>query len=383
VSQVLLHDSGRSGKVSWAESAIQNGIAAGVVISPWQTPPIDLPRRPSAVSYRDRVLAGGGTVVWDPYTWGSLAPGANARSMYDRWSLWNGQGNPRLVDSALLDHVDRCVTHAQALGVHMLAPSLRLDSPQGQPAQRTLDMAERALGSLPGTGVSIAGSPAFWTGGNPLDAFIGELISLGPGRVNVMMVRPGGTYPPAGISADEIEGVCRSVHSLSLHAPVTVGHGDFAALPAIVAGATLIGSGWDLGQRVCSVAAFQLSSGGGGGTPPRVTHGGLLGVLKRVEAEALLAVDPPRSKALVPGGLPIGLNGAWKHHLECLTTAVGLVANGPTRSARARILEGLYTAAHAQFLAVDGLVGGLATTGADWIDPIMNGFNQYVHNEGL
>jgi len=383
VSRVLLHDSGRSGKVGWAETAIRGRMAAGVVISPWQTPPTDMPRRPSAATYRDVVRDAGGTVIWDPTTAGAHAPGSNDRDIYDLWSLWQPPGDPAVSDVALQDHVDRCAQHAHGLGVELLGPTIALDSPQGQNAERAEDMAEQTLAALPGSGITIAGTQGFWTSGTPLDAYIGRLISLRPARVNVVLVRPGIVYPPAGLTAAEVGGLCRSVHTLSLHSQVVVGHGDYAALPAVVAGAALVGSGWDLRHRVFALDAFTNTTQGGGGTPPRVTHAGLLGVLKRADAESLLAADAPRSAALVPGSLPVGINGAWQHHLECLNAAVETLSAATTRSARATLLEGWYAAADAEFAQVDGLVGGLDTGAVEWIHALRGGLALYVAEEGL
>lgn len=72
-----------------------------------------------------------------------------------------------------------------------------------------------------------------------------------------------------------------SAAALSQDRPVLIGHGDFAAIPAVAAGATRIGTGWDTRQRAFAYsdhAARPLVSTDGGSWYKRPTLEGLLGI---------------------------------------------------------------------------------------------------------
>ncbi len=63
-------------------------------------------------------------------------------------------------------------------------------------------------------------------------------------------------HVPDLTATDAFAGLCRTVHSLSLRSRVIVGYGDFAALPAVAAGADTVGQ-W-LGPRAADLRPLVL-----------------------------------------------------------------------------------------------------------------------------
>lgn len=291
-----------------------------------------------------------------------------------------GREGPVRTRPSLIDHVERCVTRARAVGIQLLAPTFTLDAAVGQGAERALDMAEHALRLDHEVGITIAGTAAFWTAGPALDAYMGAIASFRPLLVNIVVVRGELKYPEPAVSALEVEAVCRSVHSLSMRSEVIAGWGDLAALPAVVAGAGLVGTGWDLRHRLCSLDSFRPASTGGRASW-RVMHNGLLASLKRPEAEALRAADPTASARLVPGALPVDQNAHWRYHLECMTAIVDRIIAAGDRERRYRFLERAYRQASRDLTAVEGVVDLEAGT-AQWIEPLAMGLDQYATAEG-
>src|SRR5688500_5055649 len=87
---VLLQDSGRSGKSTWAIDLIQRNVARGIVLNPFATPPDPAPRRRSAQDLVDEVNDEGGEAVFDPMTHAVVLPSTNQWEIYDDWALWGG-----------------------------------------------------------------------------------------------------------------------------------------------------------------------------------------------------------------------------------------------------------------------------------------------------
>ncbi len=380
MSPLLLHDSGRSGKVGWAEMAIRDGSAVGMVLTPFQTPRRAIPRRDSAANCRAAIEAVGGEVYFDPMTHGVFSPGANAFNVYDDWSLWSGQRGVR-TSTALLNHVDRVVRRARDLGVQLISPTLSLDAPAGRDAELALEMAERAIQEEPSY-ISIVGSESFWSAGAALDAYVGELFSLRPAGWSVMVTRPALRQPTPGLDPAEVAGVCRTAHSLSRRgAPLIASHADFGGLPAVAAGATRLGSGWDLRHRVGAHDSFRNASGARRAAQ-RVTHRGLLAWLKRDEAERLLAADAATSRRLVQGPLPADFNSGWQHHLRCVSNRAERVAAAGSRQDRVDRLRGMYADARRSFVRVTASAGPLEADHRQWIEPLAAGIETYAAGEG-
>jgi hypothetical protein len=240
-------------------------------------------------------------------------------------------------------------------------------------ASRTLDADDTAW-------LTLAGTSAFWATGAALDAYVGRLAQLRPAGFVLVVARPAIGCPAPGVTAEEVEGLCRTVRSLSVRVPVVVSHGDLAALPAMAAGATGLGTGWDLRQRVLGADAYQISTtirrrGS------RITHGGLLAVLKRREAEALRVRDAALSRQLVPGAHPTGGPAEWEHHVTLLNTVVNQITSRPAGRARAHEIQKLYSAADGAFRRVEGLIR-VQFGRAVWLDEVRDGVDRYAKAEG-
>ncbi len=383
MSEILIHDSGRSGKLSWVIEMLQARHAVGFVASPWETPPAPEPRRPAARDIVATLAGEGATVLFDPESYGVFVPGGNRRAIYDSWGLWPN-GEPSKDPQSTAAHVERVAEIQQQLGVPFLAPTLHLESPTGPDAVLALEALNRMRTMASGGGwiASITGTPSFWAAGPELDAFIGQVATLRPEQAVLAVLRPSGRYPWVDLTADEVAGICRTTTSLSVRMPVMVGRTDFAGLPAVAAGASWIGTGWDLKQRVLSGELFRTDPGIRRQSQ-RVSHIGLLASLKRREAEQLRAGDGALSAALVPGPLPIDSNGHWQHHLSIMAAAVHVIGTQPTPRDRVRVLASTYEAAAAAFGEVVRHVRPLEATGNQWIVPLAEGVRQYAASEGF
>jgi len=272
------------------------------------------------------------------------------------------------------------VVAQNSLGLTTLAPTVRLEQPLGAQAQIAIELAQRTLSSESGAWLTIAGSPSFWSAGSVLDVHIGSLAQLRPSGFVLVVARPTIGCPAPGVTSEEVEGLCRTVYSLSARTQVIVSHGDLAALPAVAAGATGLGSGWDIRQQVLGGDAFQISTtfrrrG------RRVTHRGLLSVLKRREAEALRARDALLSSRLIPGMLPIAQNDEWELHLHTLAEVAKQVTALPSGQPRADELHRLYSVANTDFRTVESLIR-LEHGKQEWLDPVKGGLERYMAAEG-
>jgi hypothetical protein len=326
-------------------------------------------------------MGSGAHVLFDPLTHVVDYPGANAFATYDDWQLWAGPRGDLSTVALRQGHVDRVVGAQQGLGLQLLAPTVRLEQPIGARANTALDLARRTLDHDPGAWLTIAGAPGLWSSGSSLDILAGQFSELRPAGFIIVVARPTLGYPAPGITPDEVEGMCRTVHSLSIRVPVVVSHGDLAALPAVAAGATGVGSGWDLRQRVLGGDAFQVSStfrrrGS------RVTHIGLLSSLKRAEAERLRVRDAALSARLVPGPLPVGQVAEYQDHLRALADLGAQLGAQPSGRARVDELQRLYAAADADFQVVEGLARPIEFGRWAWLDPVTDGLAAYRAGEG-
>lgn len=388
MSAVLLHDSSRSGALTWAADLITNGIAAGMILNPFSTPRRTIsragttPAKTGATESRHRLADAGGEVFFDPTSHGALATGANLFNLYDTWELWPPGSRGTTTDAALTEHVDRVLARCDEISLRPIAPTLPLTSPTSPAATSALRMAELAVEADVGAYVAIVGTSTFWAAGSALDAYIGELVQLRPAGWAVTVTRDALRYPWPGLDPAEVAGLCRTVHSLSLRdAEVIACHGDLAALPAVAAGATYVGSGWDLRHRSCADDIFRSSSGIRRASY-RVAHRGLLATLKRVEAETIHAADPTLSARLVPGPLPPDYNAHWRHHLRVLNSGVNRVASAGAGQARVDTLRRMYRTAQRDFDAVIGIVSRLEAGRSQWIDPLADGLELYAQGEG-
>lgn len=359
MSGVLIHDGRRIGHRKWCVDAISSGSADGVVLNPFATPRVAEPRHPSAADLASEVQAAGGEVIFDAMTHALFLPGTNKRDFYDAWELWDATG-PSLADQAQqLAHVERVFDRQSRVGAPSLAPTLQLKSPQSADALVVRDIARIARGLDRDCGQSLVGTRSFWASGAQLDAYVGSLAAL---RAPVWMITVANDlvvdHVPDLADTEAFAGLCRTVHSLSLRSRVIIAYGDFAALPAVAAGADTVGSGWDRAQRTFDPLAFRVDSDPGIRIPASyVTQGGLNSVLRRDTAEAIERWDSVQARRIRGGQMPPSDQAQRMHHLLQLRSAVQQIdAAGSDRSARVGELRSRYGAAASDY---DSLIAAL------------------------
>jgi hypothetical protein len=247
-------------------------------------------------------------------------------------------------------------------------------------ARLTVEAAESMGGG--GVHLTIAGSSTFWSATDTLDAHIGALAQLDVEGWFLVQARYD-TAMPVPTSPDEVSGLCRTSRSLGEGSFVHISHGDMAALPAIAAGASSIGTGWDTRQRVCAFASYveRPPSGDGGGWFKRPTLRGLFGFLHRQHAELLRAGDSNLSTRLVPGPLPAdAAQESFEHHAEVLQ---GLVDELLALSFedRYRLLMTMYETSEADWHLVSNHAP-LPSDQSAWISSFRDGLAQYGAEEG-
>lgn len=362
---IAIHDSGRTGKLGWAEQAVTACGVRRVILNPFETPPDRLPRRPAASECVSQLTALGAEVLLDPTTH-ALHSTSNQFDVYDRWDLWPRNIRQVSTQANAQDHVQRCLAHQRALGVPALVPTPALSTPTSNMSRLAIEMMQTGLGLDGSAIVSIAGQPNFWASEAALDAFVGEVAQLRPREVILTVVHTESAYP-VRLDPRATHGVCRTTHALSLRSEVTLAHGDFAGLPAVAAGATYLGTGWDLGQRrLTPDNTVRVDSPRR--TASRYTHRGLLAVLKGPEGERLRDGNPQLSAQLVPGNLPVDMTSSWRAHLTTIRTLANLVAAPDDVADRVKALRDLYDYATAAFPHVYAVARPLAASEPHWID---------------
>lgn len=388
MSGVLIHDGRRIGHRKWCVEAISSGSADGVVLNPFATPRVAEPRHPSASDMAHAVRGARGEVVFDAMTHALFLPATNKRDFYDAWELW-GQSGPSLDGRGQqLAHVERVFDRQGQIGAPNLAPTLQLHSPQSPDAYLVRDMARVARGLDADCWQSLVGTRAFWAAGAQLDAYVGSLAAL---RAPVWMITVANElvadHVPDLTAIEAFAGLCRTVHSLSLRSRVVVAYGDFAALPAVAAGADTVGSGWDRGQRTFDPLAFRVDSDPGIRIPASyVTQGGLNSVLRRDTAEAIERWDPARARGIRGGQMPPSDQAQRMHHLFQLRSAVGQIDGaGSVRGARVDELRSRYRSASTDF---DDLIADLPrivreADKAAWVSNPAAVLEMYAASEGL
>jgi hypothetical protein len=174
----------------------------------------------------------------------------------------------------------------------------------------------------------------------------------------------------------------RSVYALSQDRPVYIGHGDLAALPAIAAGASALGTGWDIRQRVCAYSDYAARSSGGDGGQwyQRPTLELLLGDMKPNEYQVFRAQDRQYAESLTQGSVPSGPENAFRHHAGVLS----LVADelkALSGEARVRALRERYRRAEAEWPRAQK-ISGCSVGGEPWIGSQIKGIDQFIAGEG-
>lgn len=377
---LALEDTARNNLASWAEVAHQRGLVSVATVSPFSTPRNATTYKQSGRQVVQRLQAAGLAVYFDPTTHALQMPNVGDLRYYADWDLWGGMVGSLGTHAERVDHVRRVFEIQDALGVPHLAPTILLHSAQSTTSQRALELAEAAVTEDPTCILSVAGDSAFWSAGLALDAHVGALAQLVPSAWVVTVVRSDALLPVRA-AAEEVHGLCRSVRSFSEDGPVRVAHGDLAALPAVVAGATSVGTGWDPRQRVCAYASYaERDTGGDGGQWfVQTTFRGLVSLLKRADAQVVEAQNPALAARLVPGPVPPGPSEAFLHHATVLNDLVGgLIPGG--RAAYTALLD-IYADAAAEWPTVAREIGGSSQADA-WFRELRRGLELFGSTEG-
>lgn len=380
----FIEDSPRAFQAGWIAEACTAGYASAAVLTPWASPWNHRggPGKKPGIRERSQQLNGQGVPIWfDAVTHALQMGGVGDFRYYDEFDMWGGPRGDLSTHANRDEHIRKVFDIQDELGSPRLGPTVLLHTGQSQNSVLALDMARQAVATDPGCWLTIAGTAPLWSSGVALDAHVGALATLEPAGWFIGVVRPLNTIPVGAIQ-DEVFGMCRTVRALSEFAPVHVSHGDMAALPAIAAGATTTGTGWDKRQRVMSYSdyAARTPSSGGGAWFERPTLRDLVGSLSTNEASIL----NNRNATLVGqlGGLPApGPKEAFMHHASAVASLVSDIASGTTPQDRYQRLETIYLRAsnHWSTAQIDS---GSDTSSADWIDPFSGGLGLYGVAEG-
>ena len=382
---ILIQDSARNNLASWTERAVRDGAALGAVLSPFASPVTGNGYKIDASAIASRVKASGGQFWFDPTTHALQMPQVGDFRYYDQWDLWAGAGQRGDLDSEPNQraHIQRVFAVQDALSAPRLAPTILLHSAQSQTSQRALQLSTVAMEEANGRPVwlSIVGDTHFWSAQGELDAHIGALDQLEPAGWFITVVRPQAAVPvPA--HADEVAGVMRTVYALSHDRQVIIGHGDLAALPAIAAGASALGTGWDIRQRVCAYSDYAARGDGGDGGQwyQRPTLEVLLGDMKSNEYQVFRSQNLAYAESLTPGTFSAGPERAFRHHAQVLSriTEQLVPLHGEPR---VRALRDRYTRAEAEWPQAQ-LISGCSVGGDPWIRAQINGLDQFIAGEG-
>ncbi len=379
---LVIEDTARNNLASWAIEAVQAATATGAVLSPFSTPRVSNNYKQSAQQTVQR-LQGEGVVVWfDAETHALQMPSVGDFRYYDGWPLWSGQRGTLADTGDMRDHVERVFAEQDRLGVPHLGPTSLLHSPQSAASQLALDLAQVANELDPNARLAIAGDSAFWASGTNLDAHVGAVAQLEPPGWSLSVVRSF-TVLAVPAMAEEVHGLCRTARALSEDSEVHISHGDLAGLPAIAAGATTLGTGWDPRQRVSAYASYEARSTGGDGGQwfQQTTLEGLLSLLVRSEATLLYQQDQSLASRLLPGTVPPGAKEAFFHHADVLARVVSGLRSNDAQGAYVD-LHDRYDAARNDWAAVANLIG-VTSRASNWLSGPSDGLDRYGQTEGL
>lgn len=382
----FIEDSPRSFQSGWIAHACNAGNATGAVLTPWASPYIHRggPGLKPGIENRVEELRRAGVPVWfDATTHALQMPGVGDFRYYAEFNLWGGPVGDLTQDAYRREHVRRVFKHQLELATPLVAPSPLLPSGLNNVSTLALETAKVALELQPSSWLTIAGVGTFWSDGRDLDAHVGALAALAPAGWFISFVQPDNELPPK-LTADEVYGVCRTVRALSEYAPVHVSHGDFAALPAVAAGATTVGTGWDKRQRVVAFTDYvaRAESRGQASWYERPTLLGLLGTLEK-KADGALLMQQDAVLAARLGGLPPvpGPKESFRHHVAQLDTAVLRIQSAGSYRQRYDELDRMYVEAATNWAAVR-VATGLRDRTSTWVTPYQQGLRMYAQSEG-
>lgn len=381
----FIEDSPRANLAGWISNAKKSGVSTGAVVTPWASPYLHRtgPGLKPGIKERVENLRESDVSVWfDAMTHSLQMPGVGDFRYYNEYNLWGGPIGDLTQDVYRREHVRRVFQHQLELGTPLLAPAPLLPSGLNNLSTLALDTSRTALELQPTTRLTIAGVGSFWGDGRDLDAHIGALAALSPAGWFISFVQPDNTLPPQ-LTAEEIFGVCRTVRALSEYAPVHVSHGDFASLPAIAAGATTAGTGWDKRQRVISYGDYarRAESPGRASWYERLSFEGILGTLiKKGDGEIVQQQDSALATRI--GGLPAvpNVEGIFLHHVLQLSKSVQRIKNAKDFRSRYFELDSMYSEASDNWAAVNRATG-LRDDSKLWVNPFQEGLRMYARSE--
>ncbi len=378
---LVIEGTARNTLVAWTIRAAKRGTVTGAVISPFTTPFAHGPKQSAHKAVQ--LLQNEGIEVWlDPETHALQMPSVGDFRYYNDWPLWGGHRGALSTAAEMRDHVERVFAQQDQLGVAHLAPTILAHSPQSQESQDALEVAQIANGLDPEARLAIVGDCAFWSSGRNLDACIGALAQLEPPSWSLTVTRSLTSLPVPAL-VEEVCGLCRTARALSEDADVHISHGDLAGLPAVAAGATTLGTGWDPRQKVAAYSSYEARTGGGGGGAwfEQETYEGLLSLLTRNEASLLDQQDNTLSTRLLPGALLPGPREKFLHHTDVLARIVGELTAADYPDAYANLLA-RYTSAAADWPVVAGGLG-ITSRATHWLSGPTDGLFQYGSTEGF
>ena len=381
---VLIQDCARNNVASWAENALGGGDVSGVMLSPFCSPRDANGYKPSPEAVSERVRAKSGDFWFDPSTHVLQMPSVGDFRYYAGWDLWGGARGDLSTTALQTAHVRKVFATQRALNARLLAPTLLLHSSQSSTSLQAIELARVARieaqdGEL---WLSVVGDSHFWSSGTDLDGFIGTLDQLNPTGWVLSVARPL-TGVPAAAEMQEISGLMRTTLALSQNAEVVIGHGDLAALPAAAVGATTLGSGWDVRQRVLAYPDFAeraTESGTGGAWYSRPTLLGLFGSVLPTEFSVLSDQRPTLASALYAGAYFEGPENAFRHHAQVLNASMAHFV-GLSAQQSVELLRDQYLTALGQWPTVQGITR-CATAGDQWISSLLAGLDQFISDEG-
>lgn len=381
---ILIQDCARNNLASWAVDATVDGYARGAILSPFCSPVAANGYKQAVHTVSERIQRKGGEVWFDPGTHALQMPQVGDYRYYNQWDLWDGVPGD-LTTTAMKDtHVAKVFAVQTALGAPLLAPTVLLHSSQSKASMQAFEIAQAAKSAANGREfwLSVVGDSHFWSSGRDLDAHIGLLDQLEPNGWILSVARPISSVPVAA-EADEVAGLMRTTFALQDSARVMIGHGDFAGLTAVAAGAESVGSGWDVRQRVLAFPDYVQRPShekAGGSWYVRPTLAILLGNLTLNEYSVLHNQQPALASRLYTGTHFAGPQNAFKQHAQVLSSVIGSFSGFDIRS-RVEILRATYEAALAEWPRVQGITGS-ATAGDQWIAPLLVGLEKFKSDEG-
>ena len=370
----------------WIVDASNAGHATAAVLTPWATPLVHRGgsgKKPGIAKLAEKLREGGVPFWFDPTTHALQMTGVGDFRYYDEYNLWGGPKGDLSQGGYRREHVKRVFERQRELGAPYLAPTLLLPSGLNNLSTLALESAKSALDLQPTTWLSLSGIGTLWGDGRDLDAHIGAMSALCPDGWFVSLVQPQSDLPPR-LTAEEIFGICRTVRALSEYAPVHISHGDFAALPAVAAGATSVGTGWDKRQRVVSYKDYgpRPEKAGQAQWYQHPAFLGLLGTLAKGEGELLEQQDPILTSRL--GGLPNPpqVEYYYLQHASQLSAAVRQIQSAESNyKKRFEELDDMYLNATTNWQSVQ-TSAGLPDRSKVWIEPYQEGLRMYAKSEG-